>query len=828
MPLNLVFTQAGDFTIEDNGIPGDNISVIKDGAGIVIFTFAHPVDALGLTVNVPGVNLTINFTDTLGAADFSIGSLTDPAVTPDSVTMRKVETTGDVTIVSNSSITEGGSDAAADIVAGTLIMSAANGVGTGANAIETQTSFIEAETTTGGINIGNTGSVQIGGLTDLVNGLDVLTSGNLTLTALGSIFLSDVDLDPGTNPPLPPAQSVHGGDTSGNVSLTANGFLSDIITNTDTDAISAPSGNITLTAGRDIAFGTIGVDFDNDVRANGNVTINAGRDFLLDGFSDLSSDDFFNDTGGDVIINTGRNIHLRNIAGDDATITASGSAGADVIFTTGFSGAVILDAPSATAVQSASGDVIVNADRMLIGAASGITANAGQVVIRPSTSGRQIFLGSASDAALALELSDAEIDRIFSPTLTIGSSSSGSINAVGAFGPANIQDLRLISASNIALGSALTVAGVLRLRAGDDVQLLSASATTAGSLVVFVDETADDGGIGGVTSFLGALTAGSSSITGNADADTLNGTGGDDIINGLGGDDTIDGGAGFDTINGGDGNDTLTGGGDGTAETVHGNVGNDSITSTGEGSYFGDGGDDLIVAGLSLGVPDEILDGGDGIDTLDVTSFTGDYAISLATGTTGFAFESFVNFENLVTGDGADTLAGTSGANTIRSGDNKDIVTGGNGADTLIGEGGPDTLFGNAGNDTLFGGTGDDKLIGGVGKDTMTGNAALDQFTFLDGDTAATRAGADVITDFNQTHKDLIKLKAMDADTTLAGDQKFQFIGAGAFTGVARQLHFVQDGGNTFIEGDTDGDGTADFVIRLNGLHTLVGADFVL
>ena len=76
MPLNLVFTQPGTFTIDDNGIPGDNISVIRDSNGVVIFTFVHPADALGFTVSTPGVNLVINFTDSMGAADFSIGDLT--------------------------------------------------------------------------------------------------------------------------------------------------------------------------------------------------------------------------------------------------------------------------------------------------------------------------------------------------------------------------------------------------------------------------------------------------------------------------------------------------------------------------------------------------------------------------------------------------------------------------------------------------------------------------------------------------------------------------------------------------------------------------------
>src|SRR6187401_3771445 len=147
MPLPFTFSQPGTFTIDDNGIPGDNISVIRDSNGVVIFTFVHPADALGFTVSTPGVNLVINFTDSMGAADFSIGDLTNPATTPDSIVMKNIRTTGDVTLVSNGTITEGGADAAADIVAGTLVMSAVNGVGTGGNAIETQTSFIEAETT---------------------------------------------------------------------------------------------------------------------------------------------------------------------------------------------------------------------------------------------------------------------------------------------------------------------------------------------------------------------------------------------------------------------------------------------------------------------------------------------------------------------------------------------------------------------------------------------------------------------------------------------------------------------------------------------------------
>ncbi len=58
----------------------------------------------------------------------------------------------------------------------------------------------------------------------------------------------------------------------------------------------------------------------------------------------------------------------------------------------------------------------------------------------------------------------------------------------------------------------------------------------------------------------------------------------------------------------------------------------------------------------------------------------------------------------------------------------------------------------------------------------------------------------------------------------MAGDQKSAFIGAGAFypRGGAAALR-PADFGNPFVEGDTNGDGLADFSLRLNGLVNLDG-----
>jgi hypothetical protein len=68
----------------------------------------------------------------------------------------------------------------------------------------------------------------------------------------------------------------------------------------------------------------------------------------------------------------------------------------------------------------------------------------------------------------------------------------------------------------------------------------------------------------------------------------------------------------------------------------------------------------------------------------------------------------------------------------------------------------------------------------------------------------------------------------MDANSTVAGDQAFAFIGAAAFTHHAGEVRFAASGGNTIVSGDVNGDGVADFNIVLTGAITLVAADFTL
>lgn len=266
MPLTIFFSSPGTYIIDDDGVRGNNTSVVRDASGTILFPFVHPGDTIDFIAEVAGITFVFNTADSFGTANVTVGSLTDTALTPDAIIVRQIRTDAFLTLAADNTITEGGSDPAADLIAAGVILSAGTGIGSAANPIETQVTFLEAQSTTGGITLANAGSVQIGGLTPDVAGLNAVTSGNITFTNTGFILLAD-----GTG-----ASSVHGGGNSGNVVLTALGVDSDIFSNINQPAIHASGGAITLNAGRDVIFGTSGTNFNNDLLATTAVVINAG------------------------------------------------------------------------------------------------------------------------------------------------------------------------------------------------------------------------------------------------------------------------------------------------------------------------------------------------------------------------------------------------------------------------------------------------------------------------------------------------------------------------------------------------------------------------
>jgi len=93
--------------------------------------------------------------------------------------------------------------------------------------------------------------------------------------------------------------------------------------------------------------------------------------------------------------------------------------------------------------------------------------------------------------------------------------------------------------------------------------------------------------------------------------------------------------------------------------------------------------------------------------------------------------------------------------------------------------------------------------------------------------------GRDIILFFSHAEGDLIDVSTIDANSHVGGNQKFELIGTGKFTGNASdsqhrgELRFHKHDGASIVQGDVNGDKVADFEIdvRVNTLHA---SDFVL
>jgi Ca2+-binding RTX toxin-like protein len=136
-------------------------------------------------------------------------------------------------------------------------------------------------------------------------------------------------------------------------------------------------------------------------------------------------------------------------------------------------------------------------------------------------------------------------------------------------------------------------------------------------------------------------------------------------------------------------------------------------------------------------------------------------------------------------------------------------------------------IFGGAADDTLIGGTGNDILYGGLGADSLRGNGGADTFAYYN--PADSSAGAfDTIADF-LSGTDKLDLSRVDSNTLIESNQAFAFIGSNAFSGTAGELRIVEAGENAWeVQGDVNGDGTADLVIRIEGPQPIAASDIFL
>lgn len=269
----------------------------------------------------------------------------------------------------------------------------------------------------------------------------------------------------------------------------------------------------------------------------------------------------------------------------------------------------------------------------------------------------------------------------------------------------------------------------------------------------------------------------------------------------------------------------LRGAGNQFANKLTGNAGNNTLDGgTAADTLLGGAGNDILIGGSGS----DRLEGGIGSDTASYVTSNSAVVVNLLNprANTGDARgDLYVSIENATGSNYTDNLTGNTLNNVLSGLGGNDVLNGLGGHDKLLGGVGNDRLIGGAGNDTLNGQAGADQLIGGAGADTLTGGAGADVFVFnVVGESKGTTT--DLITDFSKI--DLIDLRKIDADVTVAKNQAFDFIGAEGFSGNAGELRFVVSGKSTSVTGDINGDGMSDFMIRLAGSHVLQADDFLL
>ncbi len=379
--------------------------------------------------------------------------------------------------------------------------------------------------------------------------------------------------------------------------------------------------------------------------------------------------------------------------------------------------------------------------------------------------------------------------------------------------------------------------GTDELRGGDGTDTVSYAGSDAGVRVDLGNGAVSGGhAVGDTLSSIENVigSAYDDELRGDNNANALWGRAGDDKLVGLSGDDRLYGEAGADRLYGSAGDDVLEGGAG--ADVLHGEGGNDSV------SYRSSN------AGVQVDLGNGAVSGGhaagDALRSIEnLIGSAHDDALQGAAGANRLVGAG--GDDTLEGGDGADTLDGGAGSDTVsyRSSNaavqvdlGTGTVSGGHaagdtfsGIENLIGSAHDDALQGTAGANRLVGAGGDDTLEGGAGADTLDGGAGADTFVYRAA-SDSTAANTDYILNFSGAggEGDRLDLSGLGNDLV--------FIGTEDFTGTAGEVRYVRRGANTGADvsddftdvlADLNGDGTVDFKVTLDGLHTLEEADFV-
>jgi Ca2+-binding RTX toxin-like protein len=219
--------------------------------------------------------------------------------------------------------------------------------------------------------------------------------------------------------------------------------------------------------------------------------------------------------------------------------------------------------------------------------------------------------------------------------------------------------------------------------------------------------------------------------------------------------------------------------------------GNDTILGSSGADYFAPSfGNNSVDGGSGTDRVTVTLDGRTGT-TMYVTASNGALVFTQAgRGTDVIRNVELIELFSGYPGMRVDASAVATGLNFITSGS----------VDVIVGSGGADTFSTWATSTSAAG----DSYTGGAGTDTYY----IARLTSgIDGATVTDFSTQDVI--------DLTSVRFNDSFTPV-------FIGTAAFTGTAGQVRYVVAGGNTLLQADTDGNGTADATLTLTGEIALV------
>jgi Ca2+-binding RTX toxin-like protein len=342
--------------------------------------------------------------------------------------------------------------------------------------------------------------------------------------------------------------------------------------------------------------------------------------------------------------------------------------------------------------------------------------------------------------------------------------------------------------------------GVDVLIGGAGYDTVTYAGSSAGVLVSLIDNTARNGDAEGDTfTYI-------ENVIGSTYADQLYGHDGANAINGFGGDDTLKGFGANDALHGGYGNDALLG-----------MDGNDNL--------WGDNGDDILDGGAG----NDVLDGGSHADTMrgrigDDIYFV-DVSADVVIERAGEGYDQVYAGTNYV-------LAAGSHVELLQARD----LWGSTAPVDLVGNEFGNSLVGNYGQNTLVGSPGNDG--GGYdGLDVMTGYGGGDVFVWTStNETRLAGQEADVVTDFIRAEGDLLAFNLIDANTAVAGDQAFTFVGivdvtqGGSFTAPG-QIGYFTTSTDTYILLNTEVDAGIDYqdaTIRVEGVGSVNASWFVL